>query len=528
VESNIDQVVYIESKRLGEKDIELLLNKLGDNINFYDDVWPCNKSRKSKSQCKWQLSIHFSKTPAEYKTFAKYYVLLDSLQIATIRRKVSHMSKFFQFLENECGCMELSKVNKKIINDFEIYLNSLNLKYVTKQAIWGFTYRFFKVLNGFEGMPLGIPISRNNPWSNRKKDQKINTKYIPEHVTRQLDKLFTEEKLPLYYQLVYWLLRSIPSRVSEIVGMEIDCIKKYGDDYIIIIPTWKQNGGYREAQKRFIHVKEEGHGKFLLDLIRQQQKIAESYQHLLQSDKKGMLFTIRTALFTKGTNEHYVQYGEKHLTLLSPTLVGPLLKRLCIRYNIRDSDGKIYNISSHQFRHNGITDRLYEGFSVIQIRDMTGHQGEAMIMGSYKHVIPEKNKKIQLKTLVGETYASKNPVYFRGRILNLDRDTEKRLLENPRAYEITDGDKSLGICTDITSCKGGLFECLACDKFAPKVGQLAHFENEVKKWERKCVLFSNNKEALENAEYNLKLHRLIVSRIKEVMKSKGGPHEEKP
>lgn len=43
-------------------------------------------------------------------------------------------------------------------------------------------------------------------------------------------------------------------------------------------------------------------------------------------------------------------------------------------------------MTTHQFRHNGITDRLASGFTAAQIAEMTGHHGDAMICNAYSHL----------------------------------------------------------------------------------------------------------------------------------------------
>jgi hypothetical protein len=371
-------------------------------------------------------------------------------------------------------------------------------------------------LNGFKELPQIIPVSRVNPWMIKKKDIRIDDKYIPQNITQQLDNLFRNEELPLYYRVVYWIMRSIPSRVSEVVGMKIDCIRPFMKSFIITIPSWKQNGGYQQPQLRNIHVKYEGHGKYLIDLIKEQQYLAGSLQHKVSEDKKGMLFTVNSARyqFITGNNSYNYIY-ERNAKILHSNIVTLIFKLCCRRYNITNENGEIYKLSSHQLRHNGITDRLYAGFSTIEVRDMTAHQGDTMMIDSYKHIIPEKNKELQ-KRVISDKVAdnSKVPVYFRGRILNLDKRLESRLLQNPRAYMISDGSSELGICTDILGCKGNVFECLGCESFGPKVESVEFYEKQIKLWQGKCVLFKNQKAALENAEYNLSLYEGILSKIK--------------
>ena len=76
-----------------------------------------------------------------------------------------------------------------------------------------------------------------------------------------------------------------------------------------------------------------------------------------------------------------------------------------------------------------------------------------------------------------------------------------------------EGENSIGICSDITGCKSKMFECLDCDYFIPNAHDIDYFKQQIKVWERKVSLFSGRKQALENAQYNLKLHKSIVRRI---------------
>ncbi len=149
---------------------------------------------------------------------------------------------------------------------------------------------------------------------------------------------------------------------------------------------------------------------------------------------------------------------------------------------------------------------------------MTGHKGEQMIVQSYIHEDADKIKEKQ--RLVNEKKVNINldvgPVYFKGRILKMDKIQEERLLENLRAHRIG----RLGICSDITSCAGDLYECLGCDYFIPNADELDYFEEEVKQWSAKVMRFKNHKFMLENAEYNLELNKKIVEKIKSINKEK--------
>lgn len=90
----------------------------------------------------------------------------------------------------------------------------------------------------------------------------------------------------------------------------------------------------------------------------------------------------------------------------------------------------------------------------------------------------------------------------------------KRLLAKPRAHKIG----RLGICSDITGCKNDMFECFSCSFFVPNVDELDYFIEQVEQWEKKVNLTANNPLLKENAEYNLKLSKMIVKKIEDTIK----------
>lgn len=160
-------------------------------------------------------------------------------------------------------------------------------------------------------------------------------------------------------------------------------------------------------------------------------------------------------------------------------------KEICKRYRIHDETAEKYMVTSQQFRHNGITDRLRAGFTLPQIAEMTAYHGTAMVYGYYAHLnlFPQTIvEPMQYQT------ESENPyVLFAGRILNMDAITEARLLKNIRAHRIPGG-----ICADVTHCRSGLWNCIVCKHFVPEVEQLPYFKEQVIAWTEKAKKFKTN------------------------------------
>ena len=162
-------------------------------------------------------------------------------------------------------------------------------------------------------------------------------------------------------------------------------------------------------------------------------------------------------------------------------------QKICREFDIRDESGEIYTVTTHQFRHNGITDRLRAGFTLAQIAEMTAHHGSAMIYASYAHLDLFPETLSEPREYFCETPEKGSPyILFSGRILNMDAITEARLLANLRAHRVPGG-----ICADITHCRSDMWNCLECVHFIPEKEQLPYFEEQAKAWRDKAEKFKD-------------------------------------
>lgn len=488
----------------------------GDNIKFEQDIWNCDKKKKSEVH-KNYVQIYFSCAPMKYRELCKYYAIINlnnNLSPGGVYNKIKYISKILEFLNR--NNFELLKLNKAIEREFNKYLESAEeWSESYKSAIWSETREFLKFVRTWYDEYLPLSLFNKNPY-----DRDINNdyKYIPNSVVKQLDKLFENKDITRYLYIFYWIARSIPSRASEILGMDLDCIKPYGDDtWVLIIPTWKQNGGYKEKQLRRAYIHYNGHGKFLIDLIKEHRAYAESIQDKLPDELKGYLFIHQQEIFNwrefeRSRNVTYYVYDNEFI-LPDRAKLRRDINKMCERFNIINEDGKIYNLTSHQLRHNGITNMIYSGFEPVQLKLITNHQGTGMITKSYTHikndVLIEKQKSVN-----GEKSSNEDsPILFKGKILNMDEALESRLLKNKRAYKL----QNLGICSDVTGCQNGIFECLGCSHFVPDGDNLEYFKEMMLYWEERVRLFKNNLSLKENAEYNLELHKEVVKKIEKAI-----------
>lgn len=495
-------------------------NLIGDNIEFHSDKWCCNKIARKKVYTARDVTIYFGTIPDKFKDITKYYVLKSlrgkQIRISTAIKIPCYLAVFFNFIYKEHGIIDLLNLNRALFSDFESFLKESYTVESTRYMIYGAVKQFLFSMKDWNEIDREYKIS--NPFSNEK--IKHDDKYIPENIALKLDKIFYKEDIELTLRTVYWILRTIPSRISEILDMRIDCIKPYDDHWVIFIPTTKQNGGYIEAEVRSIHIEYTGHGKFLIDLIREQQELARSLQSYLLDKDKNALFANRVTYLLKVVENKFYYTETKNIIVMNPNCVNRRFKRICKLCNILDNEGEDYNLTTHQFRHTGITDRIDFGFTNPQVRLTTAHKNDTMIESSYNHTHLNKEKIIEKQKLVlknTEKEPNDGAVFFRGKILNINEQLEKRLLRNIRSQKLKHG-----ICSDITNCKSGIFECLKCKSFIPDVNDLGYFKEQVESLEIKAITFKNSPILLENIKYNLELNKKIVERIESALISEEG------
>lgn len=479
------------------------LRELGSCVRFEEDVWLCDNRARYPYGTKHLITLYFSTIPEEFRELAKYYAilrLLGGVTVRTLKTNLFGLAVFFAFL-SERGIAYLSAANIHLAYSFRQELDSRGYTSSNKNRIWGDVSTLYTIMRDFQEEALKNPFGKNPYPAHEQKE----AKFIPDSVTEQLDRIFRKDEIPLEIRVVYWVLRLIPSRVSEVLSMRIDCMKRYMGDYVLFIPTWKQNGGHKAPIIRSIHIQNEGMGAFLIDLLGQQQKIAEGFQQFMPEGRKGALFTYRRRIIRKDGSTDWTQ---SYLVLQWNT-VSRRLKEICERYDVRGENGGRYVFTSHQLRHNGITDRLVAGFTIEQVAEMTGHHGDAMLWGAYAHLDQNPEQTLNRQREVIREPAGNPYVLFGGRILHMDEASETRLLKNLRAHRVRGG-----VCCDITHCKSDMWNCLDCKKFVPDMEQLPFFEEQVQAWEEKAERFAQYPLLRQNAVRNAGLFREVAGKIR--------------
>ena len=498
------------------------LKDLSENeINFYDEAWVCDKlANDINVDSAGRYTIYFANTPEQYEDWIRYYALAIycyKSSIRTIQRNIIDIKTFFLFLEEYCNSIPMEDVDVIHLNKYKEYLKtSSKFKDDTRHAKWSAVSNFYIKMKGAKGF-FNINIVDKNPFIKKRHDD---SKYISDYVTNQLDDLFKDESIPIYMRAAYWIMRFIPSRIEEIYKIPINCVKEIKDGWTLTLNMWKQNGGYYEPELRVLRFKNESvECSFLRNILEQQKAAAESLQDSLPEELKGYFFTHHEFQYRKNRNGEYRYITRPQILVACEYTITEFLRNVCKRHNIRDEEGNLAHITSHMFRHNGITDRLSPDgkFEAGDVAGITLHKNNAMIFKNYNHPTEEQILQSQESVFkaTGKEEELDKPIYFQGRIMNITPMMEKRLLRDLRKHKM-----KLGICSDTEGCKHQ-YRCLEdCEFYIPDCDDLPYFEKEVEDWSKKVEYYKTQNQAiiLENAEYNLKIHTKVRDRILKMIK----------
>ena len=163
-------------------------------------------------------------------------------------------------------------------------------------------------------------------------------------VVAQLDRLFFDAAvdIPNSYRAIYILLRLHTHRISEVLATPLDCIS-YPDYnvFAISIPTSKETPRHIPVFTKYNYLLSGFCGGFCHHTIYEQYQYATSVQSKIPD-------AIKDYLFITGDKPHLITTAE----------FNSFLSTFCTDHKIENADGKPVAITSHDFRHINVCERL--------------------------------------------------------------------------------------------------------------------------------------------------------------------------
>lgn len=453
-------------------DFDSILSAFCSASKYKDEIWRADLFSKMKTP-KNTHSIRFLQCPKEYIDECKMFAIKRLLLKNSPRYITECIASFCRFSKTLTDKKNLKDINEyDIQNWYEIIFDnsSAGIPSVSKRNSWFHLRTFFFSLDYHKQTHIMnkyiIPTCQKKVVADR---------YIPEYAARQLDIIMSKENvIPQTFRFIYWTLRLIPCRITEVLNIRSSCLKQFSDDvYTISIPTSKQEGPYSDTL-RVISIKNKGIGRIYIDLVKKQ---IERWKNLAKIDGQDLICVIGQYMCKsyKDIRDPVIKESNKYVHYVEGESFNRFMSTIINHYSVTDENGDIVHVTSHYFRHNGISDRINSGiFREVDIQAMTYHLNTKMIEENYYHA---KESKPEEKEMV-----------FSGRIINTNNNLKLEQITNrPFAVKI----RGLGICSDSRECNSDRSKCLFCSHLLIDNNNLPFLIEDKNQWEKKLSLAKN-------------------------------------
>ena len=486
------ELIGSESQMTIEEADEKLRNYCSQSA-FHDDTWVVDKVFTDKNLAKHRQSIYFSQVNnpflrQEIKMWILYR-LMKRRSLSTVIDDVTHVAKLANGMNITATTFE-HVTHAEVLSFYNLLFTNNEISMRSRLRDW-YGVRTFATEMKFETLRtcMNKYVVEAYPQGGR-----YDNKYIPDDIAVQMDVLMRQDIIPLAYRCIYWSLRLIPNRITEVMSLTTSCLKQITENsWVLTVPTFKQAGSYSKGSVKMIELQNTGIGAFYIQLLKDQ----IAYTNTLQRDNDFLFYSPVYKITGKnGALDCTVCGAVKNV---SAGQVRRFFQKLSQIKQFHDERGNAISITTHQFRHNAITDRLTSGiFRPIDVMGLTAHHNTQMIENSYTHR-SAKDLTIEDK-----------PIIFNGRILSNDMQ-EQAVLNRPFAKRIY----HLGVCSDIRDCNCDKSKCLRCQYLIPNADDLEYYQQEMEDWRTKMQKAEKvgNSDFAELCEYWIESYEILINRI---------------
>ncbi|MCK8816601.1 site-specific integrase [Natroniella sulfidigena] len=327
-----------------------------------DDQWKIVDKDKNSPNYNKHFNFDFSFIASdEIKEVVKGYVWRNYREgnraLRGLYNQVSLLKKFNNFAISN----DINSFKKLTNNDIENFISFLKTR-ISKRTKKSLSYRYQKgcldalksvIRWGQVYMPNKVPnneIFTGNEFTGVNK--KVKTEFIPNEVIKQINlALKDEENIYIKYGLV--ILQSTGMRVSDLLKLKVDCLQKH------LISGWTLTYYDHKNRKQRSEIPIPNECAIAI-----QELIEETNEVREQADKE-----IKDNIFIHKVS-HGRYYGE--INIISQSSYKYWLDKFVENHNITGKDGKLYNLTVHQFRRTLATDMYSKGADLLVIRDMLG------------------------------------------------------------------------------------------------------------------------------------------------------------
>ena len=409
---------------------------------FEKDIWKAEEIGLEPNFTHSAYFLNFSKLEPPWlkstiKQFVKYQAATKTY--SSCRSYIVCLYHFGKFITLHRNGLQPNQLSRAIAVEFISYLNQTNLSVMTRGLVLKHLKLLIEiaVLENWMTFPKEPIIHRND----FPKLSKPIPRFIPETVMTQLEQHILS--LPELDQRIIILLLETGRRINEICRLSFDClIEDQDNDFLLKIKDQKLKKSY------LISISER-----CIKAISDQQALLR----FLNCHQEGYLFLPRKTC------------KAPHMTVKQ---ISKSLNKLAQSKEIRDTNGKIWKFTTHQFRHTVGTRMINAGVSQAIVQRYLGHESPEMT-SRYAYIYDETMKKEFLNF-------NEKLVNYRGEITNINQ-TEivdaKWLKHNIMAQSLPNG---LCVLPSIQAKCPHANACLTCANFRTNKAFLSVHESQLK------------------------------------------------
>jgi len=363
------------------------------------DVWTLVDNKKNSARFGESIRFDFSYIIfQDIQAVVKMYIWInykkETKSLNTLRKDISKFKIFISFAQR-FKVDTFKNLNNNDIANYLSYLKtyiSLHKKPLTYNTQKNYLDGLKAIIRfGQLYLPQNVTareIFTGNEY--RGADSKLKIEYIPDDIVNKINKgLLTEENPHLKYGII--VLQATGLRLIDLLLLKVDCLKPHP------ITKHETINYYNHKARKFI------------PYLPIPPQCTEAIQHLKQH-QDGLIqdYLSQTGMeIDKSIKELLFLHIRACNTSLNRGQLGKLvydtfnnwLKSFIKRNNIEDSNGNLYNLSSHQFRRTLGTDMFSKGIDITVIQEVLGHADPATTRRFYADI--KDKERAEVAILIG-------------------------------------------------------------------------------------------------------------------------------
>lgn len=407
------------------------------------EVWNLKDNDKESQHYERNFKFNFSYISSEeIKDVVKDYVWQNyrtgNRTIYKLYTADLTLFKHFTSFANRMNINTLKYLTNTDIDNFVSYLHT-NISETTKKPLSYQSQK--KVLDTFKAIIAWCQIHKPQAVPNREiftgneytgVNSKLKIDFIPDDVLAQINEALKTETNP-YVRYGIIILQSTGMRIGDLLKLRIDCIKPHVISGYTI--TWFDHKTRKERQPMPIRS----------ECVKAVEKLIEATKEIREEADDSLKDILFISRYLNGK-----QYGENNGEIAIPTTRGMKywFNTFIKRNNILDTNGELYNLTSHQFRRTLGTDMLSKGTNINVIQQVLGHADPSITKRFYADVKDKERAEIF------------KDIGIIGNINQLDESA----FDNPIEMEWFKANKDKGACMCDGYCTKPVEDGKICDR----------------------------------------------------------------